>query len=213
MDSKDVAVHGELSVRPAPSPRLQPHADPIQIDEKPNVAAVKEISGNEAYNEALLKEPPQPFNGPSIVLYCCCLVGFCCSTMNGYDGSLLNGLLASDDFKEFFGGSEDGIWAGIVTAMYQIGSVVALPFVGPAIDTFGRKGGMLIGAVTIVVGTIINATTYYTASIGQFEAGRFVLGFGVSIATAAGPMFVVEVTHPAYRGGNDVSVPAFATSG
>ncbi|KAL0253145.1 hypothetical protein SLS55_010598 [Diplodia seriata] len=172
----------------------------LELDEKSNVAAVKEISGNEAYNEALLKEPPRPFSGPSIVLYCCCLVGFCCSTMNGYDGSLLNGLLASDDFKAFFGGREDGIWAGIVTAMYQIGSVVALPFVGPAIDSFGRKGGMLIGALLIVVGTIINATTYYTASIGQFEAGRFVLGFGVSIATAAGPMFVVEVTHPAYRG-------------
>lgn len=149
----------------------------------------------------MLKEPPQPFNKDSIILYFCCLVGFCCSTMNGYDGSLLNGLLASDDFKEFFGGSEDGIWAGIVTAMYQIGSVVALPFVGPCIDKFGRKGGMFIGAITIVIGAIINATTYYTASIGQFEAGRFILGFGVSIATAAGPMYVVEVTHPAHRGG------------
>ncbi|EKG20499.1 Sugar/inositol transporter [Macrophomina phaseolina MS6] len=148
----------------------------------------------------MLKEPPSPFNKNSVILYFCCLVGFCCSTMNGYDGSLLNGLLASDDFKAFFGGSEDGIWAGIVTAMYQIGSVVALPFVGPCIDKFGRKGGMFIGSLTIVVGAIINATTYYTASIGQFEAGRFVLGFGVSIATAAGPMYVVEVTHPAHRG-------------
>lgn len=183
MDTKDVALHREQS-----------------LDEKANITAVKEIKGNEAFNEAMLKEPPQPFNKDSIILYFCCLVGFCCSTMNGYDGSLLNGLLASDDFKEFFGGSEDGIWAGIVTAMYQIGSVVALPFVGPCIDKFGRKGGMFIGAITIVIGAIINATTYYTASIGQFEAGRFILGFGVSIATAAGPMYVVEVTHPAHRG-------------
>ncbi|KAH7042075.1 general substrate transporter [Macrophomina phaseolina] len=183
MDTKDVAVHREQS-----------------LDEKAGITAVKEIKGNEAFNEAMLKEPPSPFNKNSVILYFCCLVGFCCSTMNGYDGSLLNGLLASDDFKAFFGGSEDGIWAGIVTAMYQIGSVVALPFVGPCIDKFGRKGGMFIGSLTIVVGAIINATTYYTASIGQFEAGRFVLGFGVSIATAAGPMYVVEVTHPAHRG-------------
>ncbi|KAL1630341.1 hypothetical protein SLS56_005013 [Neofusicoccum ribis] len=183
MDTKDVALHREQS-----------------LDEKANVTAVKEITGNEAFNEALLKEPPQPFSAASIVLYLCCLVGFFCSTMNGYDGSLLNGLLMSDDFKAYFGGSDKGIWAGIVTAMYQIGSVVALPFVGPAIDNFGRKGGMFIGALIIVIGTVINATTMFTASIGQFEAGRFILGFGVSIAMAAGPMYVVEVTHPAYRG-------------
>lgn len=150
------------------------------------------------------QEPPQAFNRPSLVLHLCCLVGFFCSTVNGYDGSLLNGLLINDDFKAFFHGSEDGLWAGIVTSIYQIGSVVALPFVGPAIDKYGRKGGMLIGAAIIIVGTIVNATTYWTASIGQFEAGRFILGFGVSIMQTAGPMYVVETTHPAYRGGKRV---------
>lgn len=30
--------------------------------------------------------------------------------------------------------------------------------------------------------------------------GRFLLGFGVSIAASAGPMYVVEINHPAYRG-------------
>ncbi|KAF2140766.1 uncharacterized protein K452DRAFT_50984 [Aplosporella prunicola CBS 121167] len=170
------------------------------IDEKPPIKEVKTITGTEAYNEAMLKEPPRPFSGRSMVLYLCCLVGFFCSTMNGYDGSLLNGLLMNKDFKAFFHGSEDGIWAGIVTSMYQIGSVVALPFVGPAIDSCGRKGGMFIGAAAIIAGTLINATTWWTASVGQFEAGRFVLGFGVSIASSAGPMYVVETTHPAYRG-------------
>ena len=29
--------------------------------------------------------------------------------------------------------------------------------------------------------------------------GRFILGFGVSIASAAGPIYVVETTHPYYR--------------
>ncbi|KAK8189072.1 general substrate transporter [Phyllosticta capitalensis] len=158
------------------------------------------IDGAEAFNLAKQQEPPQAFNRPSLVLHLCCLVGFFCSTVNGYDGSLLNGLLINDDFKAFFHGSEDGLWAGIVTSIYQIGSVVALPFVGPAIDKYGRKGGMLIGAAIIIVGTIVNATTYWTASIGQFEAGRFILGFGVSIMQTAGPMYVVETTHPAYRG-------------
>jgi MFS family permease len=30
--------------------------------------------------------------------------------------------------------------------------------------------------------------------------GRFVLGFGASIASAAGPAYTVELAHPAYRG-------------
>lgn len=36
--------------------------------------------------------------------------------------------------------------------------------------------------------------------MGHFIAGRFVLGFGASIASAAGPAYTVELAHPAYRG-------------
>lgn len=120
--------------------------------------------------------------------------------MNGFDGSLLNGLLANDQFKKVFHGSNAGIWAGIVSSIYQIGGVVALPFVGPAIDTWGRKTGMFIGAFIIAVGTIISGTTFADAKVGQFMGGRFLLGFGVAIASSAGPIYVVEMAHPAYRG-------------
>lgn len=65
--------------------------------------------------------------------------------MNGFDGSLFGGLTANPAFLEYFHGTQDGIWAGLVSAMYQIGSVAALPFIGPAIDTWGRKIGMFIG--------------------------------------------------------------------
>jgi len=172
--------------------------DSFEGDEK--VADVKVVKGNEAFNEAMLKEAPTPFSLVACILYFCCLLGFLCSTMNGYDGSLLNALLANSNFKEFFHGSDDGLWAGIVASLYQIGGVSALPFVGPAVDTWGRRVGMFIGGLVIVVGTIIQGTTNYTESLGQFMAGRFILGFGVSIAASAGPIYVVEVCHPAYRG-------------
>ena len=170
------------------------------MDNEKAVAEVKIIKGNEAFNEAAIQEPPRPFTRAAIVLYLACLVGFLCSTMNGYDGSLFNGLLENPDFKDFFHVKNDGIWAGIVSSMYQIGSVVAIPFVGPAIDSWGRKPGMFVGGFTIVLGTIIQGTTIGTQSIGQFMAGRFLLGFGVAIATSAGPIYVVEVSHPAFRG-------------
>ncbi|GAB7353158.1 hypothetical protein MBLNU459_g3691t1 [Dothideomycetes sp. NU459] len=175
------------------------------IDEKhSNVAEIKTITGNEAFHEALLKEPLRPWAARSLFLYFACLIGFFCSTANGYDGSLLNQLLINPTFKDFFHGSNSGIWAGIVSSMYQIGSVAGIPFIGPAIDRLGRRGGMFLGAMFIIVGTITQGSTShlsnYKAATHQFMGGRFLLGFGVSIVASAGPMYVVEVVHPAQRG-------------
>jgi MFS family permease len=145
----------------------------------------------------MIKETPSAWTNAQLMIYAFSVVGFFCSTMNGYDGSLINNLLQNEWFKARYGVENDGIWAGIVSSMYQIGGVVALPFVGPAIDTWGRRVGMLIGAITVIVGTIIQGTSN---APGQFMGGRFLLGFGVSIGAAAGPMYVVEINHPAYRG-------------
>ncbi|KAK1977522.1 general substrate transporter [Colletotrichum cereale] len=162
------------------------------------VVTVKAAVGDEAFQQAMLKEPPRWFGNPIIIP--AIIIAFFCSTANGYDGSLFGTLLANEKFKEFFGVDNKGIEAGIVTAMYQIGSVVSIPFVGPAIDTWGRRMGMFIGAFIIVVGVVVQITCISTNSVNQFMAGRFFLGFGVQIAAAAGPIYVVEVAHPAHRG-------------
>lgn len=161
---------------------------------------IRIIRGNEAFNEAMLREPPRPFTWNTCQLYAACFIGFFCATMNGYDGSLINNLLANQRFLDFYGGSNDGIWAGIVTSMYQIGGVVSLPFIGPSADTYGRRFGMWIGCVLIIVGTIVQGVATHENGVKQFMGGRFLLGFGVNVASAAGPMYVVEVSHPAYRG-------------
>ncbi|KAF4997510.1 hypothetical protein FGRMN_3874 [Fusarium graminum] len=165
---------------------------------KHEVAIVKTAIGDEAYQAAIIKEPPPKIAAPILIL--ASMVAFCCSTANGYDGSLFGTLLSSEDFSNFFAVDNKGIGTGIVTSMYQIGSVVAIPCVGPAIDTWGRRAGMTIGAWIIIVGVIIQIACIKTASVDQFMTGRFFLGFGVSIAAAAGPTYVVEVSHPAHRG-------------
>lgn len=164
------------------------------------VTEVKVIKGSGAYNEAIFKERPSLFDPTSLLLLLCTLLGFFCQTMNGFDGSLFGGLTANKTFLNFFHGENDGIWAGLISALYQIGGVSALPFVGPAIDTWGRRVGMFIGSILIIVGAVITGTTINNASVGQFMGGRFLLGFGVSIASAAGPIYVVEMSHPAFRG-------------
>jgi MFS family permease len=56
---------------------------------------------------------------------------------------------------------------------------------------------MFIGSSIIVIGTIIQAPS---RNLSQFMAGRFILGFGVAITSSAGPAYVSEMAHPAYRG-------------
>ncbi|KAL2430675.1 Lactose permease [Exophiala dermatitidis] len=186
-----------------PPQRGSPHRlEPVQsIDKTKDVVEVREVKGSEAYNEALLKEPVPLTHPRTLMLFGALMIGFFCQTMNGYDTMLFGGLLNNKEyFLAHFHGENKGIWAGLITSMYQIGGVCALPFVGPCIDQWGRRWGMFIGSLLIVVGTIVQGLTSANASEGQMMGGRFVLGFGVSIAAAAGPIWIVETAHPKHRG-------------
>ncbi|KAK5108879.1 hypothetical protein LTR62_007769 [Meristemomyces frigidus] len=169
-----------------------------------NIANIKIIKGSEVYAEALLKEKPSLASAATWQLIGCLLLGCFCQTVNGFDGSLFGGLTANSHFLDYFHGSNSGNWAALNSAMYQIGSVCGLPFVGPAIDTWGRRAGMVIGSILIILGCILNGLTLYAPNwhqaLSQLQGGRFLLGFGVSIVSAAGPIYVVETAHPAWRG-------------
>lgn len=67
----------------------------------------------------------------------------------------------------------------------------------PTLSFSGRRWGMFLGALIIIIGTCVQAPS---TNIGGFMAGRFILGFGVAISASAGPAYVSEMAHPAYRG-------------
>jgi hypothetical protein len=67
--------------------------------------------GDERFQQALIKEPPSPFG--SVLLVAIIGVSFCCSTANGYDGSLFGTLLASDTFTGYFNIHNEGLFTGI----------------------------------------------------------------------------------------------------
>ena len=123
--------------------------------------------------------------------------------MNGFDGMLFGNLCANQQFLDYFNGSTSGPWQALTSVIYQVGGLAALPFVGLCVDSWGRKPGMFIGATIIIVGCVVNGTTALVLdpaqATRQLQAGRFVLGFGVSIVSAAGPIYVVETAHPAWR--------------
>ena len=56
---------------------------------------------------------------------------------------------------------------------------------------------VLLCGLALRIGTAVQASAHDKR---QFMGGRFVLGFGAALASAAGPAYTVELAHPAYRG-------------
>lgn len=81
--------------------------------------------------------------------------------------------------------------------MYNIGAIPAVFLTGPINDLFGRRWGMFVGAITVILGTCIQATSH---NMHQFLAGRFILGFGASFCCVSAPCYVSEMAHPHWRG-------------
>lgn len=100
----------------------------------------------------MMKEPPRPWTRAQMLVYLFSVVAFFNSTITGYDGSLINNLLQNPWFLKAYDGTNSGVWAGIVSSIFQIGGIAALPFVGPVLDQAGRRAGMFSGALIIIIG-------------------------------------------------------------
>lgn len=170
-----------------------------EVDEI-KAARVADLQGSTELMQARLKNPPNPLGKRMFQLYGFCVIGFLCATMNGYDGSLMGSLLVMEPFQKEFGSQVDGVEAAYINSLFQIGNVCAIPFIAEAMDRFGRRFGIFIGCFIVVTGTIIQGTAHLNHSLSQFLAGRFFLGFGVSLAASSAPTYIVEIVHPAYRG-------------
>ena len=132
-----------------------------------------------------------------IQLYMIMGVGYLISTMNGFDSSLMGAINAMESYQKTFGLSGEGSSAGIIFIVYNLGQIAAFPFCGFFADGYGRRVCIFVGCALVLVGTAVQATANEN---GHFVGGRFLLGFGASIASAAGPAYTVELAHPAYRG-------------
>ncbi len=119
--------------------------------------------------------------------------------MNGFDGSVMGSINAMKPYHDYFQVGMQGGGTGIVFAIFSVGNLVGAFFAGPACDRFGRRFGMFIGSCFIVIGTIIEATSPQ-GGIGQFMGGRFLIGFGLTLATTAAPTYLVEMAYPSWRG-------------
>jgi len=118
------------------------------------------------------------------------------SCVNGYDGSMMNGMQSLSQWQTSFNhpvGSE----LGLLNAIFNAGgtcSILVAPFIT---DKVGRKLGIAIGSTIILIGVILQACSQ---NVKMFTGARFLVGFGLGISSNSAPILVAELAHPAYRG-------------
>ncbi|KLU85400.1 lactose permease [Magnaporthiopsis poae ATCC 64411] len=182
------------------APPAYSHMDsPVGADEKKEATASHgaEVPATAALEAILAECKPSMFSANMLKLWAIMSIGYLVSTMNGFDGSLMASVNAMKPYQESFGLTGAGSTTGIVFITYNLGQIASFPFCGMLADGWGRRWCIFVGCLIVLVGTAVQATA---STLNQFIGGRFVLGFGASIATAVGPAYIVELAHPAYRG-------------
>ncbi|KAF2088920.1 sugar transporter [Saccharata proteae CBS 121410] len=127
------------------------------------------------------------------------LVAASCMVLYGYDASVYNAVLGSDNWLAWFD-NPDSQLTGAVNTAYTVGAIVAGFFIGgPVADYFGRRTGMASGALLVIVATFVQAFAPRN-DIGAFIGGRVLVGLGQGLALTAGPIYIGELAPPEIRG-------------
>ncbi|KAK7549487.1 MFS sugar transporter-like protein [Phyllosticta citricarpa] len=127
------------------------------------------------------------------------LVAASCMVLYGYDASVFNAVLGSDNWMEWFN-HPDSQTQGAVNTAYTVGAIVGgFFFGGPLADYFGRRVGMAAGSFLVVVATFIQAFAP-KGDIGAFIGGRVLIGLGQGLALTAGPIYIGELCPSEIRG-------------
>lgn len=141
-------------------------------------------------------ERPKLFSRQYIRLYLCCFIVYFCSTMNGFDGSLMGSVYTLPDYLEYYNLDISSTGTGLIVSIYYIGQIVGAFFCS-VMDWKGRKFAIIIGCIGVCIGTVITAVA---KDINTLIGGRFFLSFSATIAYAAGPTYCVEIAPSHLRG-------------
>lgn len=123
----------------------------------------------------------------SLVLY---------SSANGYDGSLMNGLEALDQWKLFMD-HPTGPWLGWINAIYWLGCGVGYPTASWIANRYGRKPGVYVAYIFLVLGSVLQAAA---PNDKAFLLARLFLGFASALFGNAVPLLINEIAYPTHRG-------------
>ncbi|AFR97888.2 monosaccharide transporter [Cryptococcus neoformans C23] len=133
----------------------------------------------------------------------------------GYDQGLMSGIIASDQFNTEFPATYQhdvndvhaGTVQGTVTSCYEVGCFLGALFAYFFGERMGRRRVMFMGAIIMIIGTIISVCAFGPGdprgNVGgfvQFIVGRVITGVGNGANTATIPSWVAESSKAHNRG-------------
>lgn len=102
------------------------------------------------------------------------LMKFICGVafmMYGYDAGVLGGVLLHKPFLDAIG-NPTGAWTiAMISSSYSLAAAVTTVVIAPFTFRLGRRGTILLGNATAVVGSVIQATSW---SVPQLIVGRII---------------------------------------
>lgn len=115
----------------------------------------------------------------------------------------MSGIISAPQFNSAFPVTKDDpTWQGFVTAIFEIGCLIGSIFQLVYGDKMGRRRSILLGAIIMIIGVIIQVTAVpvYTGATVQFIVGRTITGVGNGMNTSTIPTYQAECSKSTNRG-------------
>ncbi|GKT88904.1 lactose permease [Colletotrichum tofieldiae] len=150
-----------------------------------------------ALADAIAKDQPNYKSLSQFKLYAMMALCVLNGVMNGYDGSVMSAINAMNPFQDRFKIGTTGELNGAVFSIYTVGNIFGSLACGYFMDRWGRRTCMFSGASSIIIGSVLQASSY---QLPQFFIGRFIVGVGTPMCATSAPVFLVEMAYPTWRG-------------
>jgi len=125
-----------------------------------------------------------------------------CSCDTGFDTTIMSSVNSMTQFQGYFGLVSASTGTGILFGVYTVGGVCAFFFNIAFPDLIGRKYCMFIGNFLLIIGAVTSANAKY---MEMLLGGRWLTGFGCSIAAMSAKIYMAEIT-PAHSRGRYMGV-------
>ena len=108
----------------------------------------------------------------------------------------MNGLLALPQWNTFME-HPTGAWLGFINAIYSLGSAVTFPVSAWVANRYGRKAGVYVGYIFLVLGVVLQTAAHTSTS---FILARLFLGIASAWFSTSVPLLITEIAYPTHRG-------------
>lgn len=164
------------------------------VAENPEVAQNPRSTNDELH--AVLPKDGTPWWKKSYLIKTniCVLSLMLFSGSNGFDGSLMNGLLALPQWREFMD-SPSGAWLGFINAIYSLGCAIGYPVAAWVSNRYGRKFPVYISLLCCAIGIAVQTSAQDDVA---FVVARLFQGFSQGF-TLSVPLLIAENAFPTHR--------------